>query len=315
MMRALLRWGAPKVAYVDRGSVYRAEQLAYSLARVNAKLVHSKPYYSEGRGVIEVWWRHANAFESEIALREELLTLHELNRLWEAYCELRYCQAVHSELGISPDQAVAEVTPKPIQPGVARELFLVGAGRTVNKKDACVAVERRRFLCESWLRGRKVKVRFDPSDFSSVLIFYEGERVQRAYPQVPNTTPAPHPDPPRRPKPSVDYLALLRSDYDRQLLEHARPLAYANLDIEPGFDLEAFITVFTSLAGLDSTASSTRELRSFWETFGPLPESLVRIGVEHAIRSGGRGRHVRVYLHAVQTLVTAHWKSHPKESE
>ena len=315
MLRALLAWGAPKKAYVDRGSVYRSDQLAYSLDRIGTKLVHSRAYYSQGRGVIEVWWQVAVPFESEVAMRTELVTVHELNRLWDAYRELRYCQALHSSLGISPDDAIAKVTPKPIAPAVARELFLVGVDRTVDRKDACVSVEGRRFQCQSWLRRRRVRVRFDPSDMSSVVIFLNGERVQKAFPQVPNVTPEPGFEPPKPPPPSVDYLALLREDYDRQLLEHARPLAYARLQIEAGFDAEAFVEVVTSLAGIKPSPASTREIHAFWKTFGPLPEALVRIAVEHAVRLNTRGRHPRVYLHAIQTLLIAHWRSRPEDND
>jgi len=315
MLSALLTWGPPNKAYVDRGSVYRSDQLAYSLLRVGTKLVHSKAYYSQGRGAIEVWWQVALAFESEVAMRTELLTVHELNRLWIAYRELRYCQAVHSSLGISPNEAVAKVTPKPIAPDVARELFLVGVDRTVDRKDACVAVEGRRFQCQGWLRRRRVRVRFDPSDLSSVVVFLNGERVQRAFPQVPNVAPDPGFSPPETPPPSVDYLALLRDDYDRQLLEHAKPLAYARLTVEPEFDAEAFAQVITDLAGIKPSPASQREIHAFWETFGPLPEALVRIAVEHAVRLNTRGRHPRVYLHAIQTLLVAHWRSRPDDNE
>jgi transposase InsO family protein len=316
LKRGFLKWGVPTgKVYVDRGSVYRSRQLAYAIDRIGAKLVHSKAYYSQGRGVIEVWWRIALAFESEVALLEDLITLHELNRLWEAFRELRYIEAVHSELGISPKEAIADVKPKPIAPDVVRKLFLVKDTRRVNKKNACVSVEGTHFQCESWLRQRKVEVRFDPSDLSSVLIYLDGEKVQTAFPQVPNNTPEPAPEPVERPKPSVDYLSLLRADYDRQLLEHARPLAYARLATDPCFDRVAFMGTVTDLAGLDGRPSTTRELRDFWATFGPLPESLVRIAVEHAVRLHTRSRHPRVYLDAIRTLVIAHLRGRPAQDD
>lgn len=315
LKRALLAWGKPKRAYVDRGAVYRSDQLAYSLDRVGAKLVHSKAYYSQGRGAVEVFWRHANAFESEVALRGELLTLHELNRLWEAYLELRYLQEVHSTLGITPKEAVANVKITPVPPDVVRELFLVRGTRKVDRKDACVQVHHVRFQCEAWLRNRMVEVRYDPQDLSSVVVLLEGKRLQRAFPQLPNTTPEPAPAPVGRPEPSVDYLALLRQDYDHQLLEHARPLAYARLQTDPGFDEEAFVAVVTGLAALDDRPATVKELRAFWATFGPLPECLVRIAVEHAVRLHTRGRHPRVYLAAVRTLVLAHLKGRPHDTK
>jgi hypothetical protein len=39
-----------RVTDIPRGAVHRADQLAYTLARLDCRLVHSRPYYSEGRG-------------------------------------------------------------------------------------------------------------------------------------------------------------------------------------------------------------------------------------------------------------------------
>lgn len=316
LLRALLVWGRASKVYVDRGSVYRAEQLAYSLKRIDVTLVHSKEYYSQGRGVIERWWQTISPFEDEVGLRDELPTLHDLNRYWEAYRELRYCQAVHSELGKTPNEAIAEVTPQPLEPDVVRELFLAGADRKVHKKDACVRILGRKFLCDSFLRGQKVRVRYDPNDLSSVLIFHRGKRVQKAFLQQPNIAPEPHAQSEtQKARQSVDYLALLREDYDRNLLEHARPLAYANINVEPTFDAECFVETVCKLAGLKKRPNQRKELNSFWEMYGPIPEELVRIGTEHAVRLHGRTRHVRVYLHAIRTLVLAHWRNPTKEGE
>jgi len=314
LFRALLTWGPPRKVYVDRGAVYRCEQLAYSLDRIQTKLIHSRAYYSQGRGVIEKWWQMVQAFESEVEIRQELLTLHEINRLWEAYRELRYCQKIHASLGITPKEAISGVAPRPLDPEVLRELFLIRADRTVHKKDGCVSVEAIRYLCDSSLRGQQVEVRYDPKDPNSVLIFHQGKRFQRAFPQLPNATPEPHPEPPARPAPSVDYLALVREDYDRKLLDHVRPLAYCQMQVDTAFDLERFIQVVCQLAGMSLRPTQRREIGAFWETFGPLPEELVRIGLEHAVRLHGRGRHMRVYLHAIRTLVLAQWQNPKKEN-
>ena len=316
LLRALLTWGPPKKFYVDRGSVYRAEQLAWSLSRLPRRcaLVHSRAYYSQGRGVIERWWQSANEFEAEVEVRDELLDLHELNRFWEAWKNERYCNVVHGELGRTPAEAVAEATPRPIDPEVARELFLVRARRKVHKKDSCARLKGRRFLCESFLRDQWVQLRYDPRDLSEVLVFsVDGRRrIQRAFPQQPNATPEPHPEP-EVVQQSVDYLALLREEFDRKLLEHARPLSYARLELDETFNLERFRATVRDLAGLRPRPVEADELAVFWDTFGPLPESLVRIATEHAVRLHGRGRHLRVYLNAVRTLVLAHWQKPEEE--
>jgi transposase InsO family protein len=314
LLRAMLAYGPPEAVYVDWGAVYRSEQLQWSLACLGVKLIHSRPHYSQGRGVIERWWQHADAFLAEVRARPEPMTLHELNLAWQAWCELRYCRQVHSELGVTPAEALTKALAasprRPLDPDVARELFLVKAERVVDKRDACVSVEGRRFLCESWLRRRKVDVRYDPADLSSVLVFHEGKRVQRAFPQVPNAPPEPHPvvEPVAQ---GLDYLALLREDFDRKLLEHARPLAYSQLVIDERFDRARFVEVVAQIAGLKPEGAVRAELESFWETHGPLPEDLVRIATEHAVRLQMRGRHVRVYLHAIRTLVLAHLRGRP----
>ncbi len=315
LLRALLQWGPPRVAYTDRGAVYRAETLAYSLAALGSKLVHSRPYYSQGRGVIERWWQLADQFQAEVEALAEPLTLHELNRLWQAFRTRRYLEVVHSELGTTPTQAIARVVKRPIDPAVARELFLIRAERTVHPKDACISVEGRRFLCDSSLRGRKVVVRYDPNDLAEVVIIVDGQRFGRAGLQPIGAHPEPTPSQAVKPSTSSDYLARLRADYDRRLLEHIRPVAYADLGaVEPGFDASSFLTVVADVAGLQLRGAQAEEAQTFWVTFGPLPEKLVRIALDHAVRLRGTGRHVGVYLAVLRTFVLERLKSpNPKE--
>lgn len=309
LLRALLRFGLPKVVYTDRGAVYLAEQLAYSLGRLQVHLVHSRPYYSQGRGVIERWWQLADAFQAEIEARPELCTIQELNRLWDAFRTFRYLEALHSELEKTPAQAIASLVPRPLDLTVARELFLVGGSREVHKKDGCVSVEGRRFLCDASLRGRKVTVRYDPLDLSSVLIFVEGQRFGQALPQpIGPLGDPPAPAPPQGPQ--TDYLGLLRADYDQRLLAQARPVAYSDLgERDPGFDQSRFFTVFADLTQARLRDAEASEVQAFWRTLGPLPEKLVRLALDHAVRLRGPGRHVRVYLAILRTFVLNHMQT------
>jgi len=306
LLRAMLKWGRAMKTYVDRGAVFRAEMLRYSLLRIGSQLIHSRAYYSQGRGVIERWWQTANQFEAEVQTREDLLTIHELNLFWEAYMERRYCQEIHSEIGKTPNEAVADVVPMPLDPELVREIFLVRERRTVNKKTACVSIMHQEFLCDASLRRQKVDVRFDINDLSSVLIFKDGQRIQKAFPRPLNAAPALHPDAvPKKLAQSVDYLRLVRDDYDKKLLDHVRPLAYAQIPQDSRFGAEEFRTVVANLAGLKLSSSECKELLAFWNTFSPISETITRIATEHAVRLYGRGRHVRLYLHAVRTLVLA----------
>jgi len=316
MLRAFLVWGPPRVAYTDRGAVYRAEQLAYSLAAIGAHLVHSRPYYSQGRGVIERWWQLADAFQAELDARDEPVTIHELNRLWEAFRTLRYLEQPHSELGMSPAQAIATVTPRPIDPAVAQQLFLVRADRTVNKKDATVSVEGHRFLCDAALRGRKVTVRYDPRELSSVLVFVDGVRTQRALPQPIGHSGTTAPPPPAPTGPKTDYLAMVRADYDQRLVESVRPVAYADLGaLDPGFDESRFLTVVADVTAARVRDAEADEVHAFWKTFGPVPERLARTALDHAVRLRGTGRHVRLYLAILRTFILTRMQSPQTDEE
>lgn len=315
MLRALLVFGPPKLAYCDRAGVYRADQFTYSLACIGGRVVHSRSYYSQGRGVIERWWQNADGFEAEIGAREHAPTIHELNRLWEAWVTIRYIEVRHSEIGKTPKEAIADVERKPVDPELLRELFLVRVGRKVHKKDATVSVEARRFVVDGSLRGRKVELRYDPGDLSSVLVYVEGKRVGRALPQE-GTDGSERIDeqPKPRPKPAhTDYLAMLRADYDERLLKSVAPVAYREIEDDPHFDQARFFTLLSDLADVVLRGAAADEATRFFTTFGPVPERIARVAVDHAVRMHGRGRHVRVYLSAVRTLLIAEMKSPPKK--
>lgn len=166
-------------------------------------------------------------------------------------------------------------------------------------------------MCDASLRGRKVLVRYDPMDLSRVLLFLEDQRIGYALPQPLGKVADPLPQAPAT-GPVTDYLALLRADYDQRLLAQARPLAYADLGaLDPGFDLSRFCTVLADLTQARVRDAEAQEVTAFWTTFGPLPETLVRLALDHAVRLRGTGRHVRVYLSILRTLLLARLQTPP----
>jgi hypothetical protein len=158
-------------------------------------------------------------------------------------------------------------------------------------------------------------VRYDPRDLASVLVFVAGVRFGRAMPQPIGRPAEPPSTSPRPAGPPTDYLALLRADYDRRLVDEVRPTAYADLGgLDPGFDESRFLTVLADLTQARVRDAEAQETHAFWASFGPLPETLVRVALEHAVRLRGTGRHVRVYLAILRTFVLTRMKSpQPKE--
>ncbi len=111
---------------------------------------------------------------------------------------------------------------------------------------------------------RKVTLRYDPRDLSSVRVFVDGVFRQRALPQPIGKTgddATPPPSPP--PGPKTDYLGMVRADYDRRLVESVRPVAYADLGaLDPGFDESRFFTVVADLTCAHVRGAEADEVRA-----------------------------------------------------
>jgi len=217
--RLLTAYGPPVKLFVDHGSAYQATRFHAACDALGIRLVQSRPYRAEARGLIERFHRTLKEqFEAEVRGRETLPTLDELNAWLEAWLAERYHRDVHSETGEAPaDRFVRSFTPRPL-PAVetVEEYLRLRERRTVHKKWSTVEVLGVRFAVHPSLRGRRVHVLFDPFDLSSVLIAHDGRIVERAFPQKAGVAP-PLPDQPPTSKPSTDYLALLRADYERRI--------------------------------------------------------------------------------------------------
>ncbi len=103
LVRAIRRYGAPRVLYLDNGSTYRGEMLELVCARLSIRLVHAKPYDPEARGKMERFWR---------TLREQCLmfvgsqkTHDDVQMDMQRFLDQSYHPRAHSSLlGQSPNQ-------------------------------------------------------------------------------------------------------------------------------------------------------------------------------------------------------------------
>lgn len=301
---ALLRRGLPEAVYVDHGAAYRAEQFAFACAHLGIKLRHSTPYVSEGRGVIERWNRTVvEQFEPEIrALR--LTEVREIQLRFEAWLEQRYHLTVHEATGQTPlDRfAAPDFVPRYPDPVLVAETFRVRVRRKVHPKTITVDVEGIAFSVEAHLRGRWVQVHYDPHDLSDVLIYRNGQRVQRALPQRPNAPPEPRPARPTVTPPAFDYLGALRAEYDRRVVAEARRLSFADWTPAAAFALPAFLALVGEYLGKALVPYERDDLTRAYHTVGPFAEATTRLALEHALRVRGRGLHVSVYTHYLKVF-------------
>ena len=298
LKKGFLRRGKPKKLYVDNGPVYRSGDFAFACEHLGVRMVHSKAYQSEGRGTIERFNRTvADGFEPEVRAAK-VESLEQINLFWDAWLERRYHLVPHGTTGEPPVDRFAQAgfVPNYPDPVLLQDTFRVRVKRKVHPKTATVEVDGQAYQCESFLRGRWVRVHYDPFDLKDVLVFLGGKRVQRAFPQKMNS-PQRDPERPVAAQPSFDYLGALRAEYDRRIALQAKHLRLSEWKHSPDFTLKPFLDLCAQMLGKDLSPYEREELTRSFNGVGPFAEKTVRLALEHALKLQGRGLHISVYSH------------------
>ena len=157
----------------------------------------------------------------------QIADLAEMNRLFQAWLETVYHQAVHSETGEAPIARWAKAAPAERavpDPAALREAFLWSERRKASKT-ALVSLHGNSYQVDAWLAGRTVELVFDPFDLGHVEVRLAGKPAGTAIP----FTVGRHRHPKTRadggqdraePAPTgIDYLAALGDLHDAGLRE------------------------------------------------------------------------------------------------
>jgi transposase InsO family protein len=311
-LRALCTaWAPPHWLYVDRGPGYQASRFHFACAQLEINLVHSRPYTSEGRGVIERFNRTAKeAFELEVRLRPEPPTLDELNAFWRAWLDERYHRVEHSETGEPPlarfERLLATTELRRVDPVLLDEVLRLRARRKVHPKTSTVEVGGVRFVVDTALRNRWVEVLYDPHELSSVLIYFDGRRIERAQPQIPGERPLPHPAQRLRPPQSVDYLGLLRRDHERRRAEELSHLRFAPVRDEGArLTLSRLLDLLRVCCKRPLGEVEKQHAADVLAALSPLESAIAETALRTASASLGFGLHAAQYLQALREHVLA----------
>ena len=236
---ALQRRGVPQAIYLDNGSPFVDAWLLRGCAVLGIKLIHSRPGKPEGRGKIERFFRTVrDQFLVEIGGGEKISGLAELNRLFQAWVETAYHQAVHSETGEEPIARWARAAPAERavpDPARLREAFLWSERRRASKT-ALVSLHGNSYQVDAWLAGKYVELVFDPFDLDRIEVRLAGKPAGTAVPFAVSRHRHPKtrtPDGQCRAEPvptGIDYLAALGDSHDAGLKEQ---VSYRSL-IGPG---------------------------------------------------------------------------------
>ena len=301
--RLLNAYGLPVKLYVDNGASYQATRFHAACDALDIKLVHSKPYRAEGRGVIERFHGTLkNQFEAEVRHRDEPLTLEELNGFLEAWLAERYHKHQHSEIGVSPAERFATAAPLRQAPDLflLDELLRLRERRTVHKKWSTVEVDSVRYVVDPTLRGRKVDVLFDPFAPEYVLIVFDGRVIQRATPQKPGQVP-PQPEPkPLHSASGSDYLGLLRADYEKRTQAELSALDLRPRSIQTELPLAELVSLVERCRACVLTTDERTRVSALWRKLRPLDPASVIEALKTAERRLGQRLHIDVYLDYLQ---------------
>jgi len=225
---ALQRRGVPGAIYLDNGSAFVDAWLLRGCAVLGIKLIHSRPGKPEGRGKIERFFRTVrDQFLVEVGGGEKIADLAEMNRLFQAWTETVYHQAIHSETGEAPAARWEKATPAERavpEPSLLREAFLWSERRKADKT-ALVSLHGNTYQVGAWLAGRTVELVFDPFDLDRLEVRLAGKPAGAAVPFAVSR----HRHPKTRtaggqaraePAPTgIDYLAVLGDGHDAALRE------------------------------------------------------------------------------------------------
>ncbi|HUP71400.1 MAG TPA: DDE-type integrase/transposase/recombinase [Acidimicrobiales bacterium] len=217
LREAIARRGLPQVLYADNGAPFANAALERSCAVLGIRLVHSRPYSPAGRGKQERLNRYIRQrflAEAEAVGIESFEILNDRFMAWaEQVCNTR----THAETNETPiARFMAGGPPRAADPPVVADAFRWSAIRLVTKT-ACVSLAGNRYQVDPVLVGRRVECRYDPTDMSSLDVFFEGRAAGVATPLVIGAHVHPAVPQARRPDPEptgIDYLGLVLAAHD-----------------------------------------------------------------------------------------------------
>jgi len=190
LKRAIPLAGRPAIAYAAEGAISHRPTFALACDRIGIKLTQSASYEIEGRRIVAPFLASLALFEREL-VRRGARDLADVNQMFAAWLEECYHAAPVASLGLSPTELRRGHEPTFADPDLVAELLLLKVRRLVNRERSCIEVDGATFQVDPSLRGRIVRVRYDPHDLSSVVIQLDDLRFQRARRALPDCASGP----------------------------------------------------------------------------------------------------------------------------
>ncbi len=182
---AITIYGVPSKLYLDNGRNFCAEDIQIACAKMQCALIHATPYYPEGKGKIERFFKTVRS--SFLTCISKVDSIAQLNQYFDEWVTERYNHSKHSALNdetpiktyLHNAENRIRKLPKHVDPA---ELFCKKEQRQVGK-DATFRINNIIYEAQEHLVGRKVGVLFDKDDPTQMVKVYDNECfVHRAFP-------------------------------------------------------------------------------------------------------------------------------------
>jgi len=185
LREAVLTYGVPSRLYLDNGRNFCADDLRIACAAMRTALIHTTPYYPEGKGKIERFFRTVRS--SFLPCLKIITSLKDLNHCFELWLQNDYNRAPHE--GIAGDTPMntflrnADSHIRRLPPHVdPAELFTRKESRRV-AKDGTFRVNNLLYQTEEHLIGKRIEILFDVDDPTrKVKVYHADTFVHATYP-------------------------------------------------------------------------------------------------------------------------------------
>jgi len=188
LRQAFLKRGLPRALLTDNGSAMIATETTQGLARLSILHQTTLPYSPHQNGKQEVFWVQVEGRLLAMLEGQPDLTLAQLNEATQAWVEMEYHRAVHSETEQTPlaRWLVGPTVERPCPSVEALRLaFTASQSRTQRTSDGTISIEGTRFEIPSRLRHvRQVQIRYARWDRRHVWLMDERADVvlERLFP-------------------------------------------------------------------------------------------------------------------------------------
>jgi len=284
LLRALAAHGMPLGLYVDNAKVYHSNGLKAACYRCGIRLMYRKKGDPEGGGVIErLFQTIQNRFEAEVRAGD-IMSLDELNHAFAAWMAQDYHKTVHTDIGVTPEDALERGT------RVIRQMdlnafctsFMQTVKRTVHSTFSDIQLHKRYYKVDSKLRGDRVEIRYDPFSSQDTVQVYSLKGVYLAEGQLHHRSCV-DPAPPIKTsgKPENNYLELLQRKHQQELASKTQGIDYRKTADQRPWPFHEFAKMIADLLGKKGglgafNADELEALKKTWNMNADINKSMVR---------------------------------------